>query len=159
MLFFLFGFGLHFDILILFLSFLGINVKNILWRFLLRISKASILTTSMYLLTLRKCNSGSHLYQIVVIFEYPCQSVSHRRFYLKSIRFKNTVTRPSFHSKLWPFSIQQCISWHQNKVSWCIIENGHSFVWNENRVTVFLKWTDFNTIFSIDHAQECWRWN
>ena len=27
------------------------------------------------------------------------------RYILKSIHFKNTVTRSSFHSKLWPFSI------------------------------------------------------
>ena len=27
-------------------------------------------------------------------------------------------------------------------VSWCIIEKGHSFEWNEDHVTVFLKWTD-----------------
>ena len=33
--------------------------------------------------------------------------------------------------------------WNQNKVSWCIIENDHNFDQNENRVTVFLKWTDF----------------
>ena len=42
---------------------------------------------------------------------------------------------------------QLYISWHQNKVSWYIIENGHSFEWNEDRVTVFLKWTDFSNIF------------
>ena len=28
-------------------------------------------------------------------------------------------------------------------VSWCIIENGHSFEWNDDRVTVLLKQTDF----------------
>ena len=27
-----------------------------------------------------------------------------------------------------------------------IIENGHTFEWNEDRVTVFLKWTDFNNL-------------
>ena len=59
----------------------------------------------------------------------------------KSVHFKNTVTGSSFHSKPWPFSN---ISWHQNKVCWCIIKNGHSFEWNEGCITVFLKWTDFS---------------
>ena len=63
---------------------------------------------------------------------------------LKSVHFKNTVTRSSFHSKLWPFSIIHQLTWHQNKVSWCIIENGHSFEWNEDHVTLFLKWKDFS---------------
>ena len=40
---------------------------------------------------------------------------------LKSVHFKNTVTRSSFHSL--------------------------SFEWNEGRVTVFLKWTDFSVNF------------
>ena len=35
-----------------------------------------------------------------------------------------------------------------NNIYWiskrCIIENGHSFEWNEDRETVFLKWIDFN---------------
>ena len=43
---------------------------------------------------------------------------------------------------------QYYISWHQNKFSWCTIENDHSFEWNEDRVTVFLKWTDFMYKFS-----------
>ena len=36
-----------------------------------------------------------------------------------------------------------------NKVSWCIIENDHSFERTEDRVTVFLKWTDFRVIERI----------
>ena len=35
-------------------------------------------------------------------------------------------------------------NWNQNKVSWCIIENDHNFEQNEDLVTVFLKWMDFN---------------
>ena len=31
-------------------------------------------------------------------------------------------------------------------VSWCIIKNGHSSEWTENRVTVFLKWTDLRKL-------------
>ena len=30
-----------------------------------------------------------------------------------------------------------------------IIENGHSFEWNEDPVTVFLKWTDFGILQRI----------
>ena len=61
---------------------------------------------------------------------------------LKSIHFKNTITRSSFHLKLWPFSIIHHLT--SKKVRWCIIENGHSFEWNEDYVTVFLKWIDFS---------------
>ena len=34
-------------------------------------------------------------------------------------------------------------------VSWCIIENGHSFEWNEDRITLFLKWTDLSWLPNI----------
>ena len=35
------------------------------------------------------------------------------------------------------------ISWNQNKVGWCIIENDNNFERTEDRATVFLKWMDF----------------
>ena len=38
------------------------------------------------------------------------------------------------------------ISWNQNKVNWCIIENDHNFERNENPAIVFLKWTDFSSL-------------
>ena len=55
--------------------------------------------------------------------------------FLKSVHFKKTMY-------ISPFSI---ISWICFDVSWCFIENGHSFEWNEDHITVFLKWTDFST--------------
>ena len=42
---------------------------------------------------------------------------------------------------------QNNISCHQNKVSWCYIENDHNFERNEDCATVFLKRTDFNKMF------------
>ena len=62
---------------------------------------------------------------------------------VKSVHFKKTVARSSFLSKLQYFSIQHQLSWHQKKVSWSYIEKYHNFKRNEDRATVFLKWTDF----------------
>ena len=39
---------------------------------------------------------------------------------------------------------QYNMSWNQNKVNWCIIENDHNFERTEDPATVFLKWTDIN---------------
>ena len=58
--------------------------------------------------------------------------------WLKSIHFKNPVALSSF-------SIQHQLN--QNKVSWCCIENDNDFERNEDRATVFLKWTDFSLKF------------
>ena len=41
-------------------------------------------------------------------------------------------------------SYQYNISWLCFDVSWCCIENYHNFERNEDRATVFLKWTDFS---------------
>jgi hypothetical protein len=35
------------------------------------------------------------------------------------------------------------MSWNQNKVSLCYIENDHNFESTEDGATVFWKWTDF----------------
>ena len=49
-------------------------------------------------------------------------------------------------------------NWNQNKVSWCIIGNDHNLEQNEDRETVFLKWTDFSRIIKssskISHLQK-----
>ena len=56
------------------------------------------------------------------------------------------VARSSFLSKLWSFSIQHQLN--QHIVSWCYIENDYNFERNEDRATVFLKWTDFRRVLS-----------
>ena len=71
---------------------------------------------------------------------------------LKSVHFKNTVARSSVLSK--SFSVYY-ISWNQNKVNWCIIENYHNFERTEGCTTVFLKWTDFNDGFK---RASPWSW-
>ena len=42
-------------------------------------------------------------------------------------------------------TFQYNISWLCFDVSWCCIEKYHNFERNEDRATVFLKWTDFST--------------
>ena len=48
---------------------------------------------------------------------------------------------------------QKCfhVRWNQNKVSWCCIETYHNFERNEDRATVFLKWTNFKKSIKKDH--------
>ena len=77
----------------------------------------------------------------------PSHTLFNNLLLLKSVHFKITVARSSFCSK---FMI--IFNWNRNKVSWCIIENDHSFEQNEDRVTVFLKWTGFNKV--LFHLRE-----
>ena len=67
--------------------------------------------------------------------------------HLKSIHFKNKVPQSSFHSKIWSFSIIHHLTLF--RFSWSIIETDHIFEWNEDRTTVFLKWTDFRYIYAF----------
>ena len=68
---------------------------------------------------------------------------------IKSVHFKNPVMRSSFLSKSLSFTIQHQLN--QNKVSWCNIniENDNNFERNEDRTTVFLKWTDFSILMNL----------
>ena len=50
---------------------------------------------------------------------------------------------------------QYYVSLNQNKVSWCIIENDPNFERNEDRATVFIKWTDLVTILKALLAMFC----
>ena len=47
-------------------------------------------------------------------------------------------------TKVYSFKVVVIFNTNQNKVSWCYIENYHNFERNEDRETVFLKWTNFS---------------
>ena len=69
---------------------------------------------------------------------------------LKSVHFKNTVSRPSFQLKTMTIFNKTSADFVLMSAD-VFVENGHTFEWNEGRVTVFLKWTDFNG-YSLDMA-------
>ena len=87
-------------------------------------------------------NEWQKLVHIYIIHWSIATHMPHRGFLLlKSFRLKNTATQSSFHSKLWTSSII-----HQLTFFWCQLMyywKMSSFEWNDDRVTVFLKWTDF----------------
>ena len=74
----------------------------------------------------------------------PLTSAAKSNEKLKSVHFKNTVTRSSFHSKLWPFSIIHQLKSKQSQLNYYWKRS--YFEWNEDLVTVFLKWTDFKSL-------------